>query len=342
MFRFAAAVLFCAFLGGPPAFAAAADLFSVGGIQVDATAESATAARDQALAQGRPAAWAKLFRRLTPPAAWAKQPELDDNALQRIIRSYEVGNERRSTTRYLAEITYNFNPADVQRILRQAGVPYTVTQAKPALVIPLVDGKYDPAGPWAQAWGHDDIAQGLVPVVLPMGDAQDLLVLTRPDLAQLDWAAYAPLARRYGAAEVVIASATPEGNSAVVTEITPTGRQSSSFAFARSTFQATAEAAAMRIAEGWKSRAAVDYGQRSRLLADVEFASPDEWSRIRTQLSNVKSIADLDVIGVSLHEARIELSYFGKPDQLKDAMAQQNLDFSTVGGQYLLQLAGNP
>jgi hypothetical protein len=43
-----------------------------------------------------------------------KQPQLDDNQLLRLVRSFEVAGERRSTTRYLAEVTYHFNPAAVR------------------------------------------------------------------------------------------------------------------------------------------------------------------------------------------------------------------------------------
>src|SRR4029079_16874589 len=118
------------------------------------SAESATAARDLAMTQGRPAAWTKLFRRLTATAQWSKQPQLDDNALIRLVRSFEVSGERRSTTRYLAEATYHFNPVGVRAVLRQANIPYTETRSRPALVIPVIAGKpgFDPASPWAKAW----------------------------------------------------------------------------------------------------------------------------------------------------------------------------------------------
>ena len=84
--------------------AAAADLYSIADIKVDATAESATAARDKALALGRPVAWTQLYRRLTPQSSWAKQPQLTDAQLLRMIRSFEVANERRSTSRALPSL----------------------------------------------------------------------------------------------------------------------------------------------------------------------------------------------------------------------------------------------
>jgi hypothetical protein len=48
----------------------------------------------------------------------------------------------------------------------------------------------------------------------------------------------------------------------------------------------------------------------------------------------------MDVIGLSLHEAEIEVTYFGRPEQLRDALAQQNLQLNNAGGQFTLQLAG--
>ena len=46
----------------------------------------------------------------------------------------------------------------------------------------------------------------------------------------------------------------------------------------------------------------------------------------------------MNVLGISATEARIELSYFGGPEQLGVAMAQQNLNFGRVRGSYLLRL----
>ena len=327
-----------ALLGPSAAHAAAADLYTVPGVEVDATAESATAARDRALVQGQPAAWQRLFRRLTPPQVWNRQPALDFAVLQRMIRSYEVANERRSTTRYLAEITYTFDEGEVQRVLRQASVPFADVQARPVLVIPLTTGVFDPATPWAQAWALSPIARGLVPVILPEGDALDQPILGREDAATLEWTDLEPLAVRYEVAQVVIANATPDGFSAQLSIVSATGRQIESLAFARSTFAATADAAAQRIAEGWKARSAVDYSQRARITADVAFADPADWPRIRNRLAAVRTVTEVNLVGISVNEARLELTFFGRAEQLRDAMAQQNLSFTGGAGNYLLRL----
>jgi hypothetical protein len=272
---------------------------------------------------------------------WSKLPQLDENTLLRMVRSFEVANERRSTTRYLADVTYHFNPAAVRAALRQAGVAYTEARARPALVIPVIAGKPGvDAGPWFAAWKDPALQQGLVPFVLPDGDAQDADVLSRPDIVQADWAALAPVARRYNAAEVIIAVASEDAKTVQLVEISATQRLPASFAYANSTFLADAEAVAEKAYETWKTRSAVNFATRARLTADVQFDSLDDWAKIRKQLGAVRAVSDMDVLGLSLHEAEVALTYAGRPEQLRDSMAQQDLSLVNADGQYTLQLAG--
>jgi hypothetical protein len=272
-------------------------------------------------------------------ANWGKQPQLDANALLRLVRSFEVNNERRSSTRYLADVTYHFNAAAVRGLLRQSGVPYTETRARPALVIPVVGGvAADAMSPWTVAWKDPGLQQGLVPFVLPV--PEDMDVLSRPDLAQADWAALAPLARRHNTAEVVLAIASEDAKTVQMIEISATARVTASFAYANSTFPADAEAIADKVTDTWKTRAAVSFATRARLTADVQFDSLGDWAKIRNQLGAVKAVSDLDVTGLALHEAEIQLTYSGRPEQLRDALAQQNLSLVNAAGQFTLQLAG--
>ena len=324
-----------------PAASAPGDLFTVTGIRVDATAESAQTARDAAMAQGRPDAWSQIYRRLTPSAMWGRQPRLTDAQLFRLIRSFEVSGERRSTTRYLADVTFHFNPVAVRQFLRQSGVSFTEARSRPALVIPVVgDLRFDPMSPWSAAWSDQSRRQGLVPMILPEDDAENAELLSRTDLAQADWPSLAPLAQRYNAGVVVVAIASADGRSVRSIEISAAARTPSSFAFAQPNFPALADAVTDKVAETWKSRSSVDYATRARLVADVQFTSLEEWSRIRTQLGAVRAVSDFEVVGLARNEAEIDLAYFGRVEQLRDAMAQQNLNLVNGVAGWSLQLGG--
>ncbi len=315
------------------------DLFTISGIRVDATAESAIIARDLAMAQGRPQAWAQLFRRFTAQALWGRPLQLDENQLLRLIRSFEVAGERRSTTRYLADVTYHFNPAAVRLVLRQAHIAYTETRSKPALVIPLIDGKsFEPESAWTMAWKDPSFTQGLVPMILPVGDAEDRAVLSRDDLTQLDWMGFEPLVTRYNAGAIVLAIASEDGNTVQSIEISQTARTPASFAFAQSTFMADAQTVSEKVAEAWKTRTALDFGTRGHLLADVQFNSLAQWARIRAQLRAVRAVSDVDVVGLAANEAEIDVTYFGRVEQLHEALAQQSLALTGNPNAYTLQL----
>ena len=77
-----------------------------------------------------------------------------------------------------------------------------------------------------------------------------------------------------------------------------------------------------------------------RAVADVSFDSLEDWAKIRAQLGSTRAVSDYDVLGLALHEAEISLSFFGRPEQLRDTLAQQNLTLTNSGGQYQLQLGG--
>ena len=108
-----------------PTAVEAADQFSVIGIRVDATASSPRAARELAMTQGRPLAWRQLFRRFTGEPAWGTEPQLAERDLLGLILRSDAGNERRNTTRYLADVTFHFNPAAVRRLLHRSNIVFT-------------------------------------------------------------------------------------------------------------------------------------------------------------------------------------------------------------------------
>src|SRR5262245_48296078 len=102
VFLFAAALLFAGLSIAGPAAAQDSSLYTVSGVHVDATGASSTEALNAAIAQGRAKAWQTLYRRLTRQADWPKQPALEPAELVRLGRGYNIANERRSTTRYVA------------------------------------------------------------------------------------------------------------------------------------------------------------------------------------------------------------------------------------------------
>lgn len=326
----------------------AQDPFTVSGIQVDATAASATEAETIAINAGRARAWTALYRHLTKQQDWVRQPQLDDVTLQRIVRNYIPGNERRSTTRYVASMTYVFNADAVRRILQRNEIAYADVQARPILVIPMAPG-FQPHGAWTAAWADAHLAGGAVPLVLPQDDVSTLGSL---NFATSGWQDVQPIASRAHAQEAFLAQLGP-GNGQlavklrrlgpgvsppipdVVVPVPPRTPPAKAYASA-------ANAAASAIIDAWKSHSAIDFGKRSKLVADVRIDSLSAWSALQQKLATTPSITEVIVLAMNIGEARIAISYVGSQDQLSDQLAQAGLDLSSQGGGWVLstQAAG--
>jgi hypothetical protein len=323
--------------------ASAENAFEVSGVHVDASGPSAAEARSTAIASGRPAAWAILFHRLTRQQDWGRQPALDSVALQKLVVGYTPMNERRSTTRYVADVTYTFNPEAVARVLQAAGIPYTAVAAKRILLIPLAPG-FARNSMWTMAFASPRFALSAVPFALPAGDPQDMAVLGGLTFDSANWDAVAPVAARIHASEAVLVLATVAGNKMTVSiKRIGAGEMPVKTSFdvpllqgANSTYPGAADAAVRAIDDIWKNQKAVDFSQKSRLVAGVRIESLPQFAALESTLAGVPNVASVSVSAMDIGEARLQIAYVGTVEQLRTALAQAGIVLSGRDGGWLI------
>lgn len=90
--------------------------FVVTGVAVESAAETATAARERAIAAGLRTAWTALLAR-EAPGDEARLAGVSADELQRLVESYEVEDEHLGATRYAATLTVFFRPERVRSLL---------------------------------------------------------------------------------------------------------------------------------------------------------------------------------------------------------------------------------
>ncbi len=344
--RLAAVAFFC--LAAAPA-QAADPMYTVNKVHVDASAASVSVAQGIAMAQGRPRAWQTLFRRLARQQDWGKQPELDDTQLQRIIRSFYVSNERRSTTRYVADLTFEFNADAVGKILREANVAYAQTAAKRILLIPM-SPTFAPGSAWARAFSQPRFANAQVPFSLPSGDALDREALGNLSLDQASWMDVEPIAQRAHATEAVLVLAQPNNGKLTLT-LKRVGagelpmKSSVDVPYVQSvttTYPAAADAAIAAIVDLWKQKSAIDFSQKGRLTADVRISSLAQWASMQAALASVPNVSSISIVAMNTGEARILIGFLGSSDQLRDALGQASLQLNASGGEWTLRPGAPP
>ncbi|SRR5665213_605837 len=332
------ALAFLALMPVSGAFAGApADPFTVTGIPVDASAASAVEAQTIAINSGKARALQVVLKRLIKEQDIAKLPVLDDVALTRLIANYMPQNVRRSTTRYVASMTYSFNPAAIRHLLRSANIAYSDAQAHPILIVAMAP-RWVAHSPWANVWANPKYAGGAVPLVSPVGDTLDAGALSSLSFGDATWPDVEPAASRVHATEVMLVQV-GAANGQIVVKMRRLGIGTSPPVpdvmvpgAAPGAYGAAADAAAVAIANYWKSRTAIDFGHRSRIPAEVHIASLQQWGELLAKVGTVPTVTDVAVNAMDIGMAKVTITYVGTADQLRNSLGQAKIDLSPHNG----------
>jgi len=343
--------LVAALLVLPGALAAQAPLYTVENVEVDATADSATAAREQGLNQAHVTAFERMVERLVLRSELNRVPQINADRIANLLRDFEVFNERTSNVRYLAEVTFRFRPDSIRQFLKDNDIPFAETRSKPVVVLPVWgEGEdavlWDNPNPWREAWANRAEQTGLVPLVVPLGDLGDLRAVSAAEALDGDREALKAIARRYGAEDVLVTQGrlagdpeaftgsmqvvtsrigTPEMERTLVDNVQQQRDEPLASMLARA-----ADRVARDVEETWKRANLLDFEQRNRLRVEVPIDGLERWVTVRERLDRVARIESYAVSAMTRTLARLEMTYYGERRQLALALKQNDLVLERV------------
>src|SRR6516164_11679574 len=160
-------------------------------VRVDATADSAAAARELARVDGQRRALALVIDRLSGSTDSSKRAKLEDKTITDMVESFEVANERMSAVHYLADYTFHFRPSKVRRLVHTAdSAPNEMSNkpglaeggGKPLIVLPIYKDSagtvlWEDPNAWREAWAQRSADSGGVRLTVPLGDASSLSII---------------------------------------------------------------------------------------------------------------------------------------------------------------------
>lgn len=329
----------------PAAAARAIEPYVVGGVAVEAEGTDGQAMRAQALAAAQALAWQRLLERLVLPEDMVGAPALTAAELEPLIASHEVESETPTSKTYAATYRFRFAPDAVRTLLAQKGLRFTEAVSQPLVVLPLF-GQGEAAtlwadpNPWRQAWANHRGGDELVPLVVPLGELQDLALVDAPQAVAGDELAMADLAALHGAGGVLVLQASfgadaksklprisvrsqgygPGALGAIDFGLTGKPEQTE-----EQLWQEAVATAAALIQLEWKRLTAVSYGTQSSLRAAVPIATLQDWLLARQVLESSTFVIAVKVLALSQSKADIVIDHRGTVEQLQRALAQSDL-----------------
>ena len=351
LLAFAAALLLGA-AALPQSAGAQNPVFTVSGVEVDVTGDSAAAARQQAIDNGHRKAFQQLMQRLVPSNRVSQVPELSAQQLANYVRDFEVFDERTSDVRYLASLTFRFQPQAVRQFLRSNEIPFAETRSKPVVVLPVYGSRetavlWEEPNPWREVWSQRTQQTGLVPLTVPLGDLSDIRAIDVQQALETDEAALQQLAQHHGADDVVVTQARvagdPEAGTASLQVIsTRVGTPSLERTLVDNVQQEVdedlkgmltraADGVVRDIEESWKRANVLSFNDRQALSVEVPLDGIERWVAVRDRLDGVARVAGVSIDLLSRAQARLQLDYYGEVEQLQVALRQQDLVLERIG-----------
>lgn len=323
--------------------AAAQDLFEVTGIQVDESADDDVQAKFKALATAEQRALQVILRRLVQPEEFSRLPEVTGEMLTRVVRDYDIADEKLGGGRYLATISVRFLPDQIAELLKEAQIPFAMTRSRPVVVLPVIDTGsarrlWDDPNPWRLAWAGRTPYPGLFSVVMPAGDLSDVATVNVNQAISGDPDAMLAIGQKYGATGAVIAIASISGNAngrAVKVTLEFVGGSHDGTTIEQR-YKGSGDLTAflgqvvVEILDGlerdWKEENILDFSQVERMSVIVPIDGLGGWRDVRERLDGMSRIQSMTMARMSQEEVELDLVYVGSTEQLRGALGQRGLE----------------
>ncbi|MBP5856127.1 DUF2066 domain-containing protein [Marivibrio halodurans] len=199
------------------------DLFAVTGIEVDTTGENDLAAKRAGVAEAKARAFRTLIERLTVDGDSRRVSVPDPDRLEFLIRDVTYEQEKFGGGRYLAELSVRFNADAVGELLEREGIAYAETESRPLVVVPVLERPGEApvlwlgGNTWLDAWLGAPSPQGLVPIIAPLGDLNDISAIDASAALAGDARALEAIEDAYSAGGAVVVHARPDAANDSVT-----------------------------------------------------------------------------------------------------------------------------
>lgn len=335
--------------------AAHADIWTVSGVSVDVTSESAAKAKLLAIGEAQVKAFYRLVDRLVPAKSAAPLKALGPDQVGRLLAGLSIEEERTAPKRYIAKLSIRFLANKTRALFTRYGARYAEKQSDPVLVVPVW---VTPSGadiwtgenPWHKAWSELDLNNALVPILLPLGDLTDTNALTAREAITYNKVKLEALRIRYGASAVLVAGAEPKGETqvrAVMQGTSPVGRIGFDKTYEGEDLASAAALAANRfqlvMQEKWKSENLVTsttetaVAPSNTITMAVPYTSAAEWGVLRSRIQTTRGVGRIDINSLSGQGAVVSIAFGGTLNELRSAFYQSGFDLSVVGGTWVLR-----
>lgn len=185
------------------------DKFTISDITVEKKASDATGARKLAISEAESIAFDKLVRSMITDADYYKLPVLSKQDISALVKGYEVSDEKAYAKTYKATYSISFLPHMIKNLFEENEIEFSENKGAPTLVLPVYqEGNnvtlWDSENDWWDSWNKRVSLNNLIPMILPLGDIEDINLLKVEDVFSENYETFRELVEKYDAKDVLV------------------------------------------------------------------------------------------------------------------------------------------
>jgi len=319
------------------------NVFLIDSVLVDISSDSASKARDQAIATAHRQAWICLVNRMVPLKYHSQAKSISDAELMYFVESFSLNSERHSAVRYIGDFKVGFQGQRVQQFFHHNHIPYLKTKGPRILILPLLKkGKnfllWEEGNPWLQAWKNLKRPNSLITTVVPLGDLEDETLIDAHKILKNDRKFLLDLARHYQVEDVIIAIANLEESPASLKitasvsflcqsleKITLTAQESASVDL----WHQGVEKFLTEIEEKWRAKALNTLQDPQTTLVSVKVTSAKQLQDVLQDLLRFSGIQKVSIKSLTCQKVRLAIKH-SLPKDILYVLLQESLGFKIL------------
>lgn len=331
-------------------FNVTAGSFDVDRVSVSAEAETAVAARTQALQAGQEEAFKRLTAQLVAPEYHPEELSLEPADVLNMVQDVSVRDERTTATRYMASISVRFNSEAVQRFFADKKVPYLSEMPPKSVVVPIFmpfAGQtliFDEANPLYHAFKNRSADGTLYSVVVPLGDAEDIAGVAN---GETQTAFFEALMKKYRAAQVLVVIMRPDGGDYLVQArvypekedgIPEIAFQTAALPTQAQSAEAAVEQLMTRLDTQWRSLKTNRFEISDEFTLIMPLVSLDQWYADYQRLKALDFLTRVEMRALREDQVVVLLGFKGSESALLRRLQQRGLAVDAVNGVFMFRM----
>lgn len=377
-------------------------------VEVEATGDTAEAAKQEAVTQGAPRrAIVEALRALASDPSTIDDLPLTDREVAATVIDYEVLQENSSLGRYSARMRFRLRVDMIDRLFETKGLRYAQPATVPVLVVPIllsplgqrarvedqlaptdeamemavaaqepsqpdaaqpqeapVDQNprdrailWEAGGPWLASWQRRGAVDGLLPLLIPLGDIDDNSDLSTRQVVQRDLEGFEALAGRYGAGGILLVIAKARGGNGLTTVPTRLEMTVERFGLEgkqrelnftvdavpdealEALYDRARDTVVDAVQEDWRRQDGQEVGSLNSLSVHVPVLTLRDWQEAQERLRGIARVREVRTDSINARQVKLVLVHAGRIDSLREALRERRLALalepvSLDGGRY--------